>query len=204
MIWSQSGFTVFRPSIPKTRANVVFTRVVAERVGVEPTCGFTRNSISSRARYGHFDTAPRLFPPRFTLRKLERKPGEKARGSNLSKARKALKTLGFQRQGFRMEYTISSQGRYDHFDTAPRAGTMLRPQRHCSIIPALLQGYGTEPLQTAAVPCRAGDSRTGCRSGWASGGVGRHPGKIAVFFGMPLPSSSAFAYQEVTALMKAL
>lgn len=25
----------------------MFTRVVAERVGVEPTCGFTRNSISS-------------------------------------------------------------------------------------------------------------------------------------------------------------
>ena len=77
-------------------------------MGVEPTCGFTRNSISSRARYGHFDTAPRLFPPRFALRKLERKPGEKARGSNLFKARKVLKTLGFQRQGLRMEYTISS------------------------------------------------------------------------------------------------
>ena len=31
---------------------------LAERVGFEPTCGFTRNSISSRARYDHFDTAP--------------------------------------------------------------------------------------------------------------------------------------------------
>ena len=119
IIWSQSVFTVFRPAIPKTRANAVFTRVVAERVGVEPTCGFTRNSISSRARYGHFDTAPRLFPPRFALQKLERKPGEKARGSNLSKTCEALNNKGLSWRMFRMEYTISSQGRYDHFDTAP-------------------------------------------------------------------------------------
>ena len=34
------------------------TALLAERVGFEPTCRFTGNSISSRARYDHFDTAP--------------------------------------------------------------------------------------------------------------------------------------------------
>ena len=31
---------------------------MAERVGLEPTDGFTRQTISSRSRYDLFDTAP--------------------------------------------------------------------------------------------------------------------------------------------------
>jgi hypothetical protein len=50
---------------------------------------------------------------------LERKPGEKARGSNLFKTREALKNKDFRQGMFQIAGTISSQGRYDHFDTAP-------------------------------------------------------------------------------------
>ncbi len=32
--------------------------LLAEKVGFEPTDGFTRQTISSRSRYDHFDTSP--------------------------------------------------------------------------------------------------------------------------------------------------
>lgn len=44
--------------------NVIKTRtlahsgLLAETVGFEPTDGFTRQTISSRSRYDHFDTSP--------------------------------------------------------------------------------------------------------------------------------------------------
>ena len=41
---------------------------LAERVGFEPTCRFTGNSISSRARCVHFDTAPCIFKPGYRLK----------------------------------------------------------------------------------------------------------------------------------------
>ena len=34
---------------------------LAESEGFEPSCDFTRNSISSRARYDHFDNSPYVF-----------------------------------------------------------------------------------------------------------------------------------------------
>ncbi len=34
---------------------------MAERVGFEPTWGFTPHPISSRRRYGHFGTSPRRW-----------------------------------------------------------------------------------------------------------------------------------------------
>ena len=45
----------------KTKVHQPFgwcTSVLAERVGFEPTDGFTRQTISSRSRYDHFDTTP--------------------------------------------------------------------------------------------------------------------------------------------------
>ena len=51
---------------------------------------------------------------------MGRKSGEKARGSNFFKARKALKNKGFHQGVFQIAGTISSQGRYNHFDTTPR------------------------------------------------------------------------------------
>ena len=35
-----------------------YLKFVAEEVGFEPTCPVKDNSISSRARYDHFDTPP--------------------------------------------------------------------------------------------------------------------------------------------------
>ena len=35
--------------------------LLAESEGFEPSCDFTRNSISSRARYDHFDNSPCIF-----------------------------------------------------------------------------------------------------------------------------------------------
>ena len=78
-----------------------------------------RHLISSQGRCDHFDTAPKIFPPWFSPCKLERKSGEKARGSNLFKALEALKNKDFRQVVFQIAGTISSQSRYDHFDTAP-------------------------------------------------------------------------------------
>ena len=39
-------------------ANQALFTKMAETVGFEPTCRFTDNSISSRARYDRFDTSP--------------------------------------------------------------------------------------------------------------------------------------------------
>ena len=76
------------------------------------------NMISSRSRYDHFDTAPYInfiFVSRF----LERHSGEN-RFSPLSRQTpKPLILLDFLPLSFLCGRMISSQGRYNHFDTAP-------------------------------------------------------------------------------------
>ena len=44
-----------RPSLSAERDE---RRVMAERVGFEPTCRFRDNTLSRRARYDHFGTSP--------------------------------------------------------------------------------------------------------------------------------------------------
>ena len=53
---------------------------LAESEGFEPSCDFTRNSISSRARYDHFDNSPCYISTQLLKSqpwKMERKVGEK-------------------------------------------------------------------------------------------------------------------------------
>ena len=56
MIWS------FRKSLDKriirTHRASSYYSLVAEWAGFEPACRFIDNTISSRARYDHFDTTP--------------------------------------------------------------------------------------------------------------------------------------------------
>ena len=96
------------------------TARVAERVGFEPTCPFTDNRISSAARYDHFDTAPCI---NFVLvsRFLERHSGENRFPPLLRRTPEALILLHFLTVSFLLKPVISSQARYDHFDTAPQS-----------------------------------------------------------------------------------
>ena len=43
---------------PQVRLNL---RLLAEMVGFEPTCPIKDKTISSRSRYGRFDTSPSIF-----------------------------------------------------------------------------------------------------------------------------------------------
>ncbi len=43
---------------PDANCIKIGVRLMAEKVGFEPTDGFTRQTISSRSRYDHFDTSP--------------------------------------------------------------------------------------------------------------------------------------------------
>ncbi len=46
----------------------MFTGLLAERMGFEPTCQeLPGNSISSRARYDHFDTSPMVIKPLISI-----------------------------------------------------------------------------------------------------------------------------------------
>ena len=59
---------------------IVVITGLAEMVGFEPSCDFTRNSISSRARYDHFDNSPCYISTQLLKSqpwKMERKVGEK-------------------------------------------------------------------------------------------------------------------------------
>ena len=87
-------------------------------MGFEPTCPFTDNRISSAARYDHFDTAPCI---NFVLvsRFLERHSGENRFPPLLRRTPEALILLHFLTVSFLLKPVISSQSRYDHFDTAP-------------------------------------------------------------------------------------
>ena len=92
-------------------------------MGFEPTCPFTDNRISSAARYDHFDTAPCInfvFVPRF----LERHSGENRFSPLLRRTPEALILLHFLTVSFLLKRLISSQPRYDHFDTAAQCITL--------------------------------------------------------------------------------
>ena len=88
-----------------------------------PRTGFSRQTISSRSRYDHFDTAPCInfvFVPRF----LERHSGENRFSPLLRRTPEALILLHFLTVSFLLKPVISSQPRYDHFDTAAQCITL--------------------------------------------------------------------------------
>ena len=81
--------------------------------------------ISSQARYDHFDTAPymlnRRFSPPFSgeKRALERIDGKNSKLIQFSNRVKPAWLQGFWWTKRTASRKISSQARYDHFDTLP-------------------------------------------------------------------------------------
>ena len=75
-------------------------------------------TISSRSRYDHFDTSPYLSQHQH-LRKRGELMGRTKKNIQLKIPEKPRKIKGFRSGSYRMATTISSQARYDHFDTAP-------------------------------------------------------------------------------------
>ena len=74
--------------------------------------------ISSQSRYDHFDTAPYLSQHQH-LRKRGELMGRTSKNIKLRIPEKPRKIKGFRSGSYRVATTISSQSRYDHFDTAP-------------------------------------------------------------------------------------
>ena len=74
--------------------------------------------ISSQSRYDHFDTAPYLSQHQH-LGKRGELMGRTSKNIKLRKPEKPHKIKGFRSGSYRVATTISSQSRYDHFDTAP-------------------------------------------------------------------------------------
>ena len=74
--------------------------------------------ISSQSRYDHFDTAPYLSQHQH-LGKRGELMGRTSKNIKLRIPEKPHKIKGFRSESYRVATTISSQSRYDHFDTAP-------------------------------------------------------------------------------------
>ena len=76
------------------------------------------DAISSQSRYDHFDTAPYLSQHQH-LGKRGELMGRTSKNIKLRIPEKPHKIKGFRSGSYRVATTISSQPRYDHFDTAP-------------------------------------------------------------------------------------
>ena len=76
--------------------------------------------ISSQSRYDHFDTAPYLSQHQH-LGKRGELMGRTSKNIKLRIPEKPHKIKGFRSGSYRVATTISSQPRYDHFDTSPYA-----------------------------------------------------------------------------------
>ena len=74
--------------------------------------------ISSQSRYDHFDTSPYLSQHQH-LRKRGELMGRTSKNIKLRIPEKLHKIKGFRSGSYRVATTISSQSRYDHFDTSP-------------------------------------------------------------------------------------
>lgn len=75
-------------------------------------------TISSQSRYDHFDTAPYLSQHQH-LGKRGELMGRTSKNIKFRIPEKLHKIKGFRSGSYRVATTISSQGRYDHFDTYP-------------------------------------------------------------------------------------
>ena|GEM_PF-5719634 len=81
--------------------------------------------ISSQSRYDHFDTAPYLSQHQH-LGKRGELMGRTSKNIKLRIPEKLHKIKGFRSGSYRVATTISSQPRYDHFDTAPCMSNTVR------------------------------------------------------------------------------
>ena len=95
--------------------------------------------ISSQSRYDHFDTAPYLSQHQH-LGKRGELMGRTSKNIKLRIPEKPHKIKGFRSGSYRVATTISSQPRYDHFDTAADAfaGFLL-----CHTFPCLASQIST-------------------------------------------------------------
>ena len=81
-----------------------------------------QRNISSQSRYDHFDTAPYLSQHQH-LGKRGELMGRTSKNIKLRIPEKPRKIKGFRTGSYRVASTISSQARYDHFDTLPYKNT---------------------------------------------------------------------------------
>ena len=89
--------------------------------------------ISSQSRYDHFDTAPFLSQHQH-LGKRGELMGRTSKNIKLRIPEKPHKIKGFRSGSYRVATTISSQGRYNHFDTTPYKQISDTPENCLSII----------------------------------------------------------------------
>ena len=85
--------------------------------------------ISSQSRYDHFDTSPYLSQHQH-LRKRGELMGRTSKNIKLRIPEKPRKIKGFRSGSYRVATTISSQPRYDHFDTAPLWQRQVRKENY--------------------------------------------------------------------------
>ncbi len=80
--------------------------------------GIAPKLISSQPRYDHFDTSPyeKLLK---ILSEIRENFGRELRAYLISNLAESLLYQGFREGMFHEAYRISSQPRYDHFDTSP-------------------------------------------------------------------------------------
>ena len=105
----------------------------------------TPHLISSQSRYDHFDTAPYLSQHQH-LGKRGELMGRTSKNIKLRIPEKPHKIKGFRSGSYRVATTISSQGRYDHFDTCPyrfnRRGGETRGKKTVSKLLAFAKNRG--------------------------------------------------------------
>ena len=94
--------------------------------------------ISSQSRYDHFDTAPYLSQHQH-LGKRGELMGRTSKNIKLRIPEKPHKIKGFRSGSYRVATPISSQPRYDHFDTAAYSVRCYQPNYY-AITFCVLQG----------------------------------------------------------------
>ena len=85
-------------------------------------CAIARKLISSQPRYDHFDTSPYMLTRHTEINAIFsciRIPVRTGIVLETMECPKPAWLKGFRRFGFRLAKKISSQPRYDHFDTSP-------------------------------------------------------------------------------------
>ena len=94
-------------------------------------CAIARKLISSQPRYDHFDTSPYMLTRHTEINAIFsciRIPVRTGIVLETMECPKPAWLKGFRRFGFRLAKKISSQPRYDHFDTSPYKIVKAKPK----------------------------------------------------------------------------
>ena len=114
MVWDLFRTKKEKPAAGKTG----YWRIVWRRWWDSNPRTLADQTISSHSRYDHFDTSPYLSQHQH-LRKRGELMGRTKKNIKFKIPEKPRKIKGFRSGGYRIATTISSQPRYDHFDTSP-------------------------------------------------------------------------------------